>query len=344
MLNAVSVGRACATRTAAALAGFLCSCGASGALASEGGASFYIPGLTMPMAGFLPPPGVFFDNTTYFYQGKLTSGRNTAIGGNVVAGVKVDVKVDFATALWVTPLEILGGNLGLSLSLPFGEPAVRAGAVLSGPILTRRFGRPIGISTSDSTFNYGDPVLSTMVGWHAGNWHWKVAAAVNVPAGAYQPGELSNVALNRWLGDFSGAITYLDPALGIDLSAAAGITVNGENPDTDYRTGKEVHFEAGVTKHLTKELSVGLMGAHYRQITGDSGPGATLGPYKGRATVVGGMIRYDFTLGHTPISTKIKLLKEVEVENRPQGTIALLQVSFPLWVAPHTATPPRHGL
>jgi hypothetical protein len=56
-----SVGRACPTRTAAALAGFLCSCGASGALASEGGASFYIPGLTIPMAGFLPPPGVFFD-------------------------------------------------------------------------------------------------------------------------------------------------------------------------------------------------------------------------------------------------------------------------------------------
>ena len=130
------------------------------------------------------------------------------------------MKVDFATALWVTPLEILGGNVGVSLSLPFGEPAVRAGAVFSGPILNRLVGRPVGISASDSTFNYGDPVLSTMVGWHAGNWHWKVAAAINIPAGAYQPGELSNVALNRWLGDFSGAITYLDPILGIDLSAA----------------------------------------------------------------------------------------------------------------------------
>src|SRR5215207_3386592 len=70
-----------------------------------------------------------------------------------------------------------------------------------------------------------------MVGWHAGNWHWKVAAAVNIPAGAFQRGELSNVALIRWLGDFSGAITYLDPELGIDLSTAAGLTVNGENPD-----------------------------------------------------------------------------------------------------------------
>ena len=60
--------------------------------ASEGGASFYLPGLSIPMAGFLPPPGVFFDSTTYFYQGKLTGGVNTALGGNIVAGVKADVK------------------------------------------------------------------------------------------------------------------------------------------------------------------------------------------------------------------------------------------------------------
>jgi hypothetical protein len=196
----------------------------------------------------------------------------------------------------------------------------------------------VPITASDSTFNYGDPVLSTMIGWHAGHWHWKVAAAVNIPAGAYQPGELSNVALNRWIGDFSAAITYLDTALGIDLSLAAGLTVNGENPDTDYRTGKELHVEVGLTKYLTKELSVGLIGAHYQQITADSGPGATLGPYKGRDTVVGGMLGYTFTLGQTPISTKIKLLKEVDVENRPHGTIGWLQVSFPLWVAPQ-ATP-----
>ena len=62
------------------------------------------------------------------------------------------------------------------------------------------------------------------------------------------------------------------------------------NPDTDYRTGKELHVEVGLTKYLTKELSVGLIGAHYQQITADSGPGATLGPYKGRDTVVGGML------------------------------------------------------
>src|SRR5215208_6381116 len=37
---------------------------------------------------------------------------------------------------------------------------------------------------------------------------------------------------------------------------------------------------------------------------------------------------YDFLLGHTRISTKIKLLKQIDVENRPHDTIGWVQVSF----------------
>ena len=80
------------------------------------------------------------------------------------------------------------------------------------------------------TFNYGDPVASATIGWHEGNWHWKVAAAVSIPAGAYQPGELANLAFNRWIGDLSAGFTVPDPAL--DFSVVGGFTVNGENPDT----------------------------------------------------------------------------------------------------------------
>jgi hypothetical protein len=312
---------------------------AATAQASEGGASFYIPSLSVPLAGFLPPPGVYFDNTFYFYDGKLPGGRRTRLGGNIVSEVEVDAKIDFATGLWVTPAEILGGNLAFSLTVPIGEPAVRAGAVISGPILNRLIGGPLALRASDATLNYGDPVLASLIGWHSGNWHWKLAAAASIPAGAYQPGELSNVALNRWVGDFAAAMTYLDPARGIELSAVGGFTVNGENSDTDYRTGNELHLDLSATKFLTKDLSVGVVGSHYQQITGDSGEGARLGPYKGRVTAVGGTVGYTFTAGHTPISTRLKVLREVEVENRFQGTIGFVQVSFPLWSPPPVAQP-----
>jgi hypothetical protein len=64
-------------------------------------------------------------------------------------------------------------------------------------------------------------------------------------------------------------------------------------------------------------------------------------PYKGRVTAVGGTVGYTFTAGHTPISTRLKVLREVEVENRFQGTIGFVQVSFPLWVPTpsHSAVP-----
>jgi hypothetical protein len=309
----------------------------SGAAASEGGASLFVPGLNVPTAGVLPPPGVFFDNQVYLYSGELSGGRSTALGGNIVAGVKVNLWADFMTGLWVAPADVLGGNLGFSVSVPFGQPTVRAGAILNGPIINRLLGRPLVVGVSDSTLNFGDPVLSSMIGWHAGNWHWKLSAAVSVPAGAYQAGELSNVALNRWIGDFSAGVTYLDPTLGLDLSGSAGFTVNGENPATDYRSGDEFHLDLSISKNLTKEFSLGVIGSYYQQVTGDSGAGATLGAYKGRDIAVGGTLGYNFTIGQTPVSTRVKLLKEIDVENRFKGTIGWLQVSFPLWVDPHAA-------
>jgi hypothetical protein len=159
-----------------------------------------------------------------------------------------------------------------------------------------------------------------------------VGASVNIPGGAYQPGELSNVALNRWIGDFFGAVTYLDQTRGLELSAVGGLSVNGENPDTDYRTGTELHLDLALSQYLSKELSVGVIASHYRQISGDSGDGNRIGPFKGRVTAVGGTAGYTFALGNIPIATRLKVLREVDVENRFQGTIGFLQVSFPLWV------------
>ena len=92
--------------------------------------------------GILPPPGVYFDNTAYFYKADISGGRTTRLGGNIVAEVKVDMWADFITGLWVTPIEILGGNLAFGVTAPFGEPGVRAGVLLNGPIINRLLGRP----------------------------------------------------------------------------------------------------------------------------------------------------------------------------------------------------------
>jgi hypothetical protein len=285
------------------------------------------------MAGFLPPQGAYVDDTTYFYSGKISGNANIPIGGNIAAGVKADVWANFVTGLWVTPVKLFGGDFAVSATVPFGTPDITAGALISGPL-----GNSFGASRQQATFNAGDPVLTGTIGWHEGNWHWKVAASASIPAGAYQPGQLSNLALNRWVGDFSGAVTYLDPALGLDLSMAVGYTVNGTNSATDYTTGDEFHVDAAITKYLTRDLTLGAILSHYQQVTGDSGSGAKLGAFMGRTTAIGGMIGYTFHAGELPITTRVKLMREVDVANRPEGTIGWLQVSLPVWV-PQQSTP-----
>ncbi|MGX1743222.1 SphA family protein [Bosea sp. NPDC055353] len=284
----------------------------------------------------LPPPGFYFENDFYSYSGRLSARTRTQFGGAVLGNVKVEARANFMTPTWVTPVQILGGNLAFAVSIPFGTPRISAGAVIAAP----RLGRAFGVSTRDATFNLGDPIVSSLIGWHSGNFHWQVGGSVSVPAGAYQEGELSNMAFNRWIGDISAAGTWLDPKIGLDISAAVGFEINGRNKDTDYRSGNAFHADLAITQYLSKEFSVGVIASHYQQVSGDGGGGASLGPYKGRVTALGGSIGYNFSVAGTPIAARLKVLREVSVENRPQGTIALISVAFPLGHVPSPAAAP----
>ncbi|MBS7698372.1 MULTISPECIES: transporter [unclassified Chelatococcus] len=294
--------------------------------AAENGIGFYLLGSRGPMAGYVPPPGFYLQNDIYFYDGTIGGGRSFPSGGRVVANVKGQARADFVTATWVTPWQVLGGNIALGAIVPFGRVGATAGIELAGP----RLGGSVGRTLRDRAEMFGDPVASAVLGWHSGKFHWNTTLLVNVPIGDYREGGLANLAFNRWAADLSGALTWLDPELGVDLSATAGFTFNGENPATDYRTGTEFHVEWAATKTLTKELSVGLVGYHYQQVSGDSGAGATLGGYEGRVTALGGTVAYNFEAGKTPISTRVKVFREFNVKNRQEGTVGFFTVSLPI--------------
>ncbi|MGX9978702.1 SphA family protein [Methylobacterium fujisawaense] len=298
--------------------------------AAEYAQGIYVLGNRGPLAGVIPPPGFYFESETYFYQGDLGGNRVFQGGGVVAANVKIDFSANFATPIWVTPIEILGGNLGFSITIPFGTPNVSAGAVLSSP----RIDRIIAGREHDAVFNVGDIYLASFVGWHSGNFHWTASVLGVVPSGSFEDGRLSNIALNRPALDLSGALTYLDPVLGYELSVVPGITFNWINPATQYLTGTEFHLEWSASKYLNKDLSVGLVGYFYDQLTGDSGSGDRIGPFKGRVVSLGGQIGYTFHVGEIPISTNVRVYREFDVRNRFQGTATYLTISAPLWVAP----------
>lgn len=303
---------------------------APAAQAAESAQGVYVLGNRGALAGVTPPPGFYFENETYYYSGNLTGSRTFQSGGIVAANVKLDTSANFVTPVWVTPVEILGGNLGFSLTIPFGTPNVGAGAVLSSP----RIDRTIVGREHDAAFNVGDIYLASFVGWHSGNFHWTGTLLGVVPSGSYESGQLSNLALNRPAIDLSGALTYLDPIVGYELSIVPGITFNWINPATQYLTGTEFHLEWSASKYLSKELSVGLVGYYYKQITGDSGSGDRIGPFKGRATSLGAQIGYTFKLNGVPVSANVRFFREFDVKNRFAGTAAYLTISAPLWTAP----------
>ncbi|QXZ86162.1 transporter [Rhizobium sp. K1/93] len=294
------------------------------AFSAEGAVGFYLLGSKGPGGAITPPPGVFFSNDVYFYSGDLGGGKALPAGGRLAVGVEGKAVIDVPTVLWVLPEDIAGGHLGLLATVPVGWKETSADVTLAGP----RGGTASG-NVTDPVFTVGDPVLGGLLGWEAENFHWQTTLLVNVPIGDYQKGEISNIAFHHWGADISGGLTWLDPAIGLDLSGVVGMTFNAENPTTDYRTGNEFHFEWAAVQHFNKVFDAGLVGYYYDQVTGDSGSGAR-SDFKGRATAIGATIGWNFKAGEVPISARIKYFHEFSVENRAQGDAVFLTISMPL--------------
>lgn len=298
---------------------------ASAALAAEGGTSFYLLGLRGPMAGFTPPPGVYVQNDFYYYQGSAQRQISFDLGGRLIADIDASAAINLTTLLWVTPLDVAGGNLAFSASVPIGGPNVTGSLTRSGRAI------------SDNVTTLGDPILGAFVGWHEGDFHWQAGTSVNVPVGDYQEGEIANLSFNHWAADLYTSGTWLNPNTGFELSGALGVTFNGEDNATDYKNGTELHFEGAAIQHFSKAFDLGLIGYYYDQISPDTGAGVpdVLDGFEGRAAAIGATIGYMFQAGEVPIATRLKYYHEFGVANRLEGDSVFLTVSIPLAVAGH---------
>ena len=294
--------------------------------AVEAGKGFYLLGSKGSLAGILPPEGLFFTSDNLYYSGDASGAlRFPTVGGELAAGVDADIFVSVNSGLYVTPHEILGGRLAVGLGVPIVGANVGANATFS------LGGVPIvGDSLSDSTTAIGDPILIGAVGWNAGNWHTTLFNLLNVPIGSWQRGALANAGFNRWAYDATLASTYLDPQTGFEFSFALGVTFNGKNLDTGYRSGTEFHAEFAVMQHLSQKFAVGVNGYHYRQITADGGTARA--DFMGETTAIGPAMNFNFQIGEAPVALKAKYLFEFNTEKRLEGQSFLFQLAMPLWV------------
>jgi len=258
--------------------------------AAEGGKTLYLLGKRGPVAGLIPKPGWYVTNDLYHYQGDIAA--EIPIAGSIDSGVNADAWVNVLQMTWITETELAGARLAFGAVVPYGNLKVDANASARLPA-----GLAVARGKSDEVTDFGDPALAAALGWKRRNGDlfraWNVYTTVFIPAGSYEVGRIANMAANRWGLDVGTAFTMGNFKRGRELSGVLGVTFNGENPDTDYRSGTDLHLELVYKQHLPNGLGFGLAGYYYQQLTDDSGS-ALLGGFKGRVAGLGPELSYQF--------------------------------------------------
>jgi len=277
-------GRSAQPRKTAAIAGLagltlLCSSVAFDTFAAEGASSHYLPGAVGDIFLAVPPePGLQAANVLWYQTGNTDI---ALIDGLVTLGIDLDLFLNLTSLTYTFERPVLGGRYSMGVAIPFGQAELDGAFV--GP-----FGGSVGFS--DDSFNLSDiAIIPIQLSWSSGLWSFKLWESIVAPTGGYDSSgsDLANLGRNYWSFDTLGAVTWFNPDSGTEVSLAPGVMVNTENTATDYKTGTEFHMDFVANQFVSESFAIGLRSYYYKQLTGDSGSGATLGDFKSESFGMG---------------------------------------------------------
>jgi hypothetical protein len=276
------------------------------ASATEGGGSIYPHGVENYMAGALPPPGVY----GIVYGESYSADRvNDAQGNDLhVPDFKVTANVIALRPVWVTGQKIAGGDLVLHTIVPLVDLDVKVAGVSQGKT------------------GVGDITVGAGLGFHhSANLHSIVALDVILPTGGYDKTDQANIGRNYRAVEPVLAVSWVDPG-GFNADAKFGYLINSRNKDTDYRSGREFHFDYSLGWGLGSGWTAGVGGYYHRQMSDDNVAGADVANSRAKALAIGPSVKYDSGQGWFVTA---KWQKETGVENRAQGRALWLKAVFP---------------
>lgn len=242
------------------------------AFADEGGISFWLPGNFGSLAAVPGTPGWSWATVYYHTEVSSAAGARFPRGGRIDLGIggQGDLAIFGPTYTFAVPG--LGAVGSVSLLGFGGRNNASVAASLTGPL-----GNTINLSRSEALTDIGDVIPQVTLKWNKGVNNIMVYATGDVPVGAYDPVRLANIGIGHGAMDFGGGYTYFDPHSGNEFSGVVGFTYNFKNPDTQYQSGVDFHFDWGASHFFTPNVQLGLVGYVMQQISDDTGPGATLG-------------------------------------------------------------------
>lgn len=285
--------------------------------AEEGAGGHYVPGATASFIDALPgKPALVVANAFTYYNGSASAGKQLEFGGLVTANAEATVYADTVFGIYQTPVRLLGGNYAVALALPFLWLDVDA-------TVTPRVGP--SFQQSDSASGLGDITMYPfMLGWtNALDLKYDVRLGIYAPSGDYTVGKLANTGRNYWTFEPAVSVSWLSTKIGTEVTIFSGLDFNTKNDATDYQSGTSFHLEGTLAQHLPLGklgfIGVGANGFLYKQISGDSGSGATLGSFEGRTAGVGPVISFITKVGKADLAAEVKWLPELNVERRLKG-------------------------
>ncbi|MFL5435310.1 MAG: transporter [Myxococcales bacterium] len=271
----------------------------------------YTPGANASFIDMLPGRTGIAVTDAFVYR--PVSATRVPVAGAVVDNLDGNVFADSLLALYRTPVELLGGNLGLGAALAVAWVDVSGTGARSG---------------SDS--GIADVLLYPfLLGWTRGDLQYDVRLGIYAPTGKYEVGSLANLGKNYWTFEPGLAVSWLSANTGLEASGFVAVDVNTRNDATDYQSGSQFHLDATLAKHfalLGGRLGAGASAFYYQQIGSDSGSGATLGAFKASSIGVGPAASYATKIDWLDLAVELKWLPEIHSDNRVEGDLFWIKV------------------
>jgi hypothetical protein len=276
------------------------------ARADETVVSFWVPGQFGSLAAAPTTPGwslgVVYYHISDTASGAVAAAREIEIGRcaptvNVSLNANLNAQGDLAflspTYTFATP--VLGGQFSAGVSGVFGRIDTSIAGTLTaavGPITVQRTG-----TISDSLTSVGDLYPMLTLKWHDGVNNWMTYLTGHIPVGAYDPNRLSNIGIGHGAIDAGGGYTYLNPVTGHEFSAVAGFTYNFKNPDAQYQSGIDCHFDWGASQFLSRHFLWGSSATLISRLLQIPVNSRFWGPFESRVIGIGPQVGYIFPIG-----------------------------------------------
>lgn len=298
------------------------------AMAEEGGSGHYTPGsIASFMDGVSPTPALITRINILNYRGGVDKDVALPIGGLTALGANAQSWGYGFTMFWRPKVEIgEGWSYAMSTTIPYVTMEVSADTAVTLP----SGGTTGGPRRADRTTGLGDIILMPVMFNYTVDPEFSVNARLTgyAPTGSYKVGRLANTGKNFWTIEPTVGFMYFGQKNGREASVFIGADFNQENPGTKYKSGTQLHIDGTFAQHLPLAGGVaglGLGAFYYKQVTDDSGEGATLGAFRAKTVGLGPVISYIRKLEGADLMVEFKWLQENDTAKRLKGDTYFLK-------------------